>query len=318
MRTVICFGAALAAAAVLAASCSRGAAGTAGFAADSVTEESVAFVQSAPAAKLAVRSVAAPAAAADAGLFAASGDLPSGQERKLVYTGSLEFTVKSLADFSAAVEEWVQAHGGYISSSAETTTGVSVTAHVPQARFHEAMAATASLGTAETKNISSRDVSEQFYDLETRLSTRRTLLERLETYLARASDMEDLLRIESEINDVTAELESMQGQMNRLEGQIEYARIDIFGRLPSHTTESGFRFPRMSEKFSGFLAGAVEFFADMFIVLLYAAVCGIPAVLVLAGIYWLAWGRAGLLRRLLKKVSRRPDENRDSASSRPE
>ena len=39
MRTVICFGAALAAAAVLAASCSRGAAGTAGFAADSVTEE---------------------------------------------------------------------------------------------------------------------------------------------------------------------------------------------------------------------------------------------------------------------------------------
>ena len=106
--------------------------------------------------------------------------------------------------------------------------------------------------------------------------------------------------------------------MNRLEGQIEYARIDIFGRLPSHTTESGFRFPRMSEKFSGFLAGAVEFFADMFIVLLYAAVCGVPAVLVLAGIYWLAWGRAGLLRRLLKKVSRRPDENRDSASSRPE
>ena len=224
-------------------------------------------------------------------------------DRKLIRTGNINIEVTSLADTQTATENWVKQYGGYISDSSEDGRSISFTAHIPSARFDEAMDSSAKIGKVTSKTVNSTDVTDQYYDLDTRLSTRRILLERLQTYLKQAKDMKDMLDIETKINDVTTEIENMQGQLNRLSKQIDYAQIDICAQLPVNQTEQGFVFPDTKSQFREFCGNILNFFSNFLFVLLYIIIYGVPIVLVLFLLYWLCFGKVGLLRKLFKKCS---------------
>lgn len=225
------------------------------------------------------------------------------QERKLIYSGSLHLEVQSLAEAKASVESWVKKFGGYISNSSEGTSSISITAGIPSASFEEAMNECGKIGRLKSKNIYTDDVTDRFYDLETRLSTRKVLLERLQKYLSEAKDMQDMLKIETKINDITSELEQMQGQMNRLSSQIEYSQISISAELPVNQDENGFILPDARSRAREFCANTVTFFVNFAFFALYAVIFGIPVILFAMLIYWLGLGKVGLLRKLFKRIS---------------
>ena len=227
---------------------------------------------------------------------------PETFERKLIRTGSIDIEVESLADARAALEAWTKRYGGYISDSGEWSNSLSITARIPSANFDAAMSDAAGFGKLRSKNINSQDVTEQYYDIATRLKTKRMMLERLENYLKTAKDMKDLLEIETKINSVTAEVESMQGQLNRLASRVDYATISVQARLPYKQTESGFVLPDARSSFRGFASNILEFFVGLLIVILYVAVCGVPLVLLAILLYWLCFGKIGLLRKLFRKA----------------
>lgn len=228
------------------------------------------------------------------------GNLPA--DRKLIRTGNINMEVTSLTDTQTAAENWVKKFGGYISDSSENGRSLSLTAHIPSAHFDEAMSSSDQIGKITSKSVNSTDVTDQYYDLDTHLSTRRILLERLQTYLKQAKDMKDMLDIESKINDVTSEIEGMQGQLNRLTKQIDYSQIDIYAQLPVNHTEQGFVFPDTKSQFREFCGNILNFFSSFLFVLLYIIIYGVPIVLVLILLYWLCFGKVGLLRKLFAKV----------------
>ena len=115
-------------------------------------------------------------------------------------------------------------------------------------------------GKIRRKNIYTSDVTDQYYDLETRLLTKRELLKKLQGYLKNASNMDEILKIETKISDVTSELEVMQGQMNRLSKQISFSTITINAKLPANHTEEGFVFPDAKDGFRDFVSNLVEIF----------------------------------------------------------
>ena len=223
-------------------------------------------------------------------------------ERKLIKTGSINFEVKSLADASDQIEAWVRSFGGYISNSYESYNSISITANIPAARFEEAMNASSELGKLQSRSVNSRDVTEQYYDLDTRLNTRKILIERLESYLKEAKNVQDMIDIEARINDVTSEIESMQGQFNRLSKQIDYSEINVYAQLPPNTTEQGFVFPDTKSEFRNFLSNVLEFFSGFLFIILYIVIFGVPIVLLLFLLFWLCFGKVGLLRRLFNKT----------------
>jgi len=223
-------------------------------------------------------------------------------ERKLIRTGNIDMEVQSLAEARAALEAWTKKYGGYIADSGEWSSSLHITARIPSSNFDAAMGEAAGIGRLKSKNISSQDVTEQYYDLSTRLKTKRMMLERLESYLKTAKDMKDMLEIETKINSVTADVESMQGQLNRLASRVDYATISVEARLPYKQTEEGFVLPDAKSSFRAFLSNILEFFVGLLIVLLYVAACGVPLVLLLLLLYWLAFGKIGLLRKLFHKA----------------
>ncbi|MBP3708814.1 MAG: DUF4349 domain-containing protein [Treponema sp.] len=231
---------------------------------------------------------------------AAQFDLP--QERKLIRTGNIRFEVQSLAHAKSAIELWVKKYGGYISDTSESNRLLHVTAHIPSTQFLEAMSDASGIGKVVSKNINSIDVTDVFYDLNTRLATRRILLERLQSYLREAKNVEDMLAIESKINDVTTEIERMQGQFNRLSQQIDYSEIFLEANLPYNHEESGFIFPDMKSSFIAFSENVLSFFSNLIFVVLYIIIFGVPIVLIIFLLYWICFGKIGLLRRLFKRI----------------
>lgn len=225
-------------------------------------------------------------------------------ERKLIYTGYISLGVENLSETKNAVEQWLKKYDGYISNSSESQRSVNFTVNIPQKNFFAAMDEGASLGKIKNKNVNCRDVTEQFYDLQTRLDTRHILLERLQNYLASSSNVKDLIEIETKINDVTSELEQMQGNMNRLQKQITFSRIEIQAMLPAGSNERGFIFPDIKDGARNLLHNIVSFFVNFIFVLIYVFIFGTLIVFALILIYWLAFGKIGLVRKLFDKIKK--------------
>lgn len=236
-------------------------------------------------------------------------------DQKLIRTGSINLEVNSLATTRTAAEKWVKQFGGYISDSSEDSHTLTITAHIPSARFDDAMSASTQIGKITSKTVNSQDVTEQYYDLDTRLATKRILLERLNTYLKRATSVKDMLDIESRINDVTSDIESMQGQLNRLSKQIDYSQIAISAMLPVNHTEEGFILPDTKSQFRTFCGNILNFFSNFLFFILYVIIYGIPIVCVILLLYWLCLGKVGLLRNLFNKI-RAPKKEKTTASKK--
>ena len=223
--------------------------------------------------------------------------------RKLIRTGHISVEVESLADTRDGVYSWVSALGGFVFSSSESATRLSITVRVPAKNFDKAMENAKGMGQIKSKDVSSEDVTEQFYDLETRLNTKKILLERYQSYLAKSASVEDLLSIEAKINDVTSDIEAMQGQMNRLSSSIEFSTITVDARLPPNTTETGFVLPDTGAQFKEMFGNAAGFFNGLLFVVLYLLIFGIPVLMLLALFWWLGFGKVGLIRKLFKKLT---------------
>lgn len=231
------------------------------------------------------------------------GQNPAGQqERKLIKTGSISLEVEQLASAEEAVLEWCQSFGGYVASSFNHETNAALTVRIPAVHFDAAMAAAGNLGRVRSRNVSTQDVSEQFYDLQTRLDTRKILRDRLQSYLAQAKNMEDLLHIERELNSTLTEIESMEGRMRRLSNQIDYSTITVDLQLPYRTTDQGFQWPSLDRNVRRFLSNVVDFFVDFVAIVLYIVIFGVPILALVAFLYWLLLGRMGLLKRIFKRL----------------
>lgn len=221
-------------------------------------------------------------------------------ERKLIKNGDLTLQVENLDNTEQKIETWCKSYDGYISSSNRNERSLNFTIKIPSQKFDSAMEEAGNFGILKSKNISTRDVTEQFYDLQTRLSTKKVLQSNLQNYLRQATNLTDILKIEKELNNVTSDLESMQGQMRRLSNQIEFSTINIYLHLPDYKSE--IREPSFSENFTNFLHSLKTFFAGFLTIILYGIICGIPILAILALLYWLLFGKIGLIKKLFKKL----------------
>lgn len=240
------------------------------------------------------------------GISAESGNGQINQEveRKLIKRGNVNIEVQNLKKAQESVEKWCQDFGGYVESFSDSPTFSHYSLRIPVIKFDEALNSVGDLGEIKSKNISTQDVSEQFYDLQTRLSTKKIMKERLQKYLTQAKDVKDMLQIEKELNNTISEIESMEGRMKRLSGQIEFSSVNISLELPHRTTDEGFVWPDVLQGFREFLSNCVDFFVGLFGIMIYAIVFGVPIIAILAFLYWLLIGKKGLLIKLFKKLSK--------------
>ena len=126
----------------------------------------------------------------------------------------------------------------------------------------------------------------------------------LRKYLSQAKDVKDMLQIEKELNSVLSDIEFMEGRMKRFSNQIDYSTISVSVQLPYGKTETGFSFPDAGEGTRKFISNTVSFFLLCITSLFYVIVCGIPVLAILGFLFWLLWGKIGLLKKLYRWLSK--------------
>ncbi|MEX0677649.1 MAG: DUF4349 domain-containing protein [Pirellulales bacterium] len=147
---------------------------------------------------------------------------PEGLNRKIIYNAQIELAVEDFAGVPDRVISLVKKFDAYVADSSLTgSTGDSRRGtwkiRVPVARFEEFVGAAKGLGEVIRVGTSSRDVSEEYYDVDARIRNKTKEEERLLKLLEeRPGKLEDVIAIERELSRVREELERMQARLRVL------------------------------------------------------------------------------------------------------
>lgn len=157
----------------------------------------------------------------------------NGSEQRIIKQGDLSLLVNSVATTQLALQGVAKVHGGFVRDASiyeqndKTLSGYAVI-RVEAANFETAMADIRSLALNVTsENVSGTDVTEQFVDLEAQINNARAEERAYLSLLDRSGSVADLLKVQRELSNVRARIESMEGRLKYLSNQTDLATISV-------------------------------------------------------------------------------------------
>lgn len=162
-------------------------------------------------------------------------------ERKFIQNGTLILRSSDIQKTYESLVSLAQSLGGRVVAYQQLTDGdikwISLQVAVPFGRLDDFMEAGAREVTKiESKSVSSEEVTEAYYDVKTRIGSTEDLIAHYRTLLARAETIEDTLMVQTRIDDLTLELESLKGRLQVLDSLTMESRIDITIRMETDPT----------------------------------------------------------------------------------
>ncbi|MFC5285915.1 DUF4349 domain-containing protein [Actinokineospora guangxiensis] len=229
-----------------------------------------------------------------------------GVERSLIRTASLSMTVPTgdatIADAVFDARAIVSGAGGYTGDQDVERTRATMTLHVPSDQLDRVVDELTKIGKVVSSTQTAEDVTEQLVDVDSRVKTQRASLDRVRALLAKAVDIDEIVRIEAEVTRREADLESLLKRRETLSGQVAVSTVTLTFRQsgdvaapPVREDEGlGAAFKDGWSAFTGFVGSVAESLARLlpFLVLL-----GIAAV-----VAWVRWVRPARQRRRVVPV----------------
>ena len=154
------------------------------------------------------------------------------ENAKMIYTARMEVETTGFDAADADLRTLVEVLGGYFEQAAVHNYGSGYrsgdyTVRIPADQFQAFLDRVGTICHVTYKEEGSENVSEAYYDAESRLVTQQTKLERLQNLLAQAENMEDIITIESAISDTELEIERLTGTLRRYDSLVDYATVYI-------------------------------------------------------------------------------------------
>lgn len=211
-----------------------------------------------------------------------------GVERKLIRTATLSLTVPAIQDAVHAARTIVVGAGGYTGNQQVERSSATITLHVPSDQLDRVVTELSTIGEVTSSAQTAEDVTEQLVDVESRIKTQRASLDRVRALLAQATDIEEIVRVESEVTRREADLESLLKRRETLSGQVAVSTVTISlresrnGPAPVEPEDEGLgaAFKDGWSAFTGAVGAVLEALARM-----------LPFLAVLAAVGALVWVR---------------------------
>lgn len=154
-------------------------------------------------------------------------------DRALILTANVSLKATDPWSVSDRVQAIAIGLGGDVLSLAQSGSGehrsAMLTLRVPQARFNDALRQVRDIADIEvvSSNVDGKDVTDQFIDLQARLTAKKAEEQRYLALLARAEKIDDILKIDQVLSNVRAQIEQLQGQLNALKNRSSLATITV-------------------------------------------------------------------------------------------
>ena len=159
--------------------------------------------------------------------------LPStAEERMIVRNGDMSLVVEDVVSARDEIARLAVSFNGYVVSSRisgeEQDMRGWISIRVPDEKFDQALAELRELAVRVTsESTDSRDVTEEYVDLQSRLKNAEATESQYLALLEKAEDVEDILSIYDSLSRVRSEIEQIKGRMQYLERTSSMSLVSI-------------------------------------------------------------------------------------------
>ncbi len=157
--------------------------------------------------------------------YAQEDELPLSQNRIVIYNASLTLIVEDPESLNKSLQGIAESYGGYLQKSGTEEAVL----RIKSEKLEEVLAKLETMGKIKNKRISGEDVTEDYQDLKIRLDNAEKLRSRYLDLLDKAKEVEEILKIERELERINTQIDLYKGKQNYLDNQAALAtiRIDI-------------------------------------------------------------------------------------------
>lgn len=153
-------------------------------------------------------------------------------KKKIIKDGRLGIKVEELKKAKTDIDTLVKHIGAYYDKENLTnddySTQYDLKIRIPADKF-ELFISKIEKGenTVSYKEIEARDVTEEFIDLETRLTNKQKYMARYQELLKMAKSMKEILEIQEKIRGLEEEIESTTGRLKYMIDQVNYSTLEL-------------------------------------------------------------------------------------------
>lgn len=152
--------------------------------------------------------------------------------KKLIKNGRVSFETESLEKTKSLIEIELKKVNGYISSESQSKQYDRINQYMKvriPAKSFDSFLETISKGVDvfDVKEINVSDVTERYYDLQSRISNKKKLEQRYAEILKQAKTVKEILDVERELGKLREDIESAEGSLKYLSNQVSLSTLNI-------------------------------------------------------------------------------------------
>ena len=151
--------------------------------------------------------------------------------KKVIRDANIAIEVKNSDQDFKKISSWVTANGGYEFSRNVSSNGkyknITVVYKVPPVKLDSFLDFLDGTGKIQSSNMNSNDITDQYYDIAARLDNLKKGREQLIEIQKKAVTIDQTLRVQSELNNITGEIESLQARINVWDKMVDESTVSL-------------------------------------------------------------------------------------------
>ena len=210
-------------------------------------------------------------------------------DKKIIKNATLSVEVKNHKSFNDFVHDQVKRTGGYVAEEEQNKSDYKIeniaTIKVPVDQFDNLVKLITSTkdDNVVSQKVTSQDVTGEVIDTRSRTEAKRQVRLRYLDLLKQAKNMEDILKVQSEINSIQEEIEAGAGRVSYLTHAAAYSTIQLtFYEILNVSAEHGDK-PGFGQRVLNALSNGMDWVGETLVVFLTLW----PLWLLLGGVLWM-------------------------------
>ncbi|EFK59929.1 DUF4349 domain-containing protein [Sphingobacterium spiritivorum] len=169
----------------------------------------------------------------DAAVDAAANERLIVPQKKIIKTGSVSVESRDVAKSKKDLDALVSKHKGFYEeetlSKGNSIASYNLNIRIP-VQSYEAFIAELESGkdNITSKSIQSQDMTGQYYDLDSRLKSKKAYLQRYTELLSKARNVKEILEIEEQIRVIQEEIDATAASLKSLNEQVAYSTLSVY------------------------------------------------------------------------------------------
>lgn len=181
--------------------------------------------------------------AADSPQMSEDGRTGADFSEKMIYTAEATVETTEFEETVDTVYGMLEEFGAYLDSSSiggksymdyardrQTYRTATFVIRVPVANFTGMTNGLGRLGSVLNLSQSNRNITEQYYDAQSRLDTYRIEESRVLAMMEKADTVSDMIELESRLSDIRYEIESLESRLRTWQKQVDYSTVTLYVR----------------------------------------------------------------------------------------